>query len=106
MGRASPGWIRGDGGDKALLEGKAAPVTLVSCGYHRVGRVVASASAAGAMCLSEAVAQSDWMRALWREVELGPRRVNEKTKKRFSPHVSHRFERSLRSSSRRDSGTQ
>ena len=40
--------------DQALLEGTAAPVTLVS---HRVKRVVASASAAEAMGLSEAVAQ-------------------------------------------------
>ena len=34
-------------------------------------RVVASASAAEAMGLSEAIAQSDWVRALWSEMVLG-----------------------------------
>ena len=53
--------------DRALLEGLAAPVTLVSWRYHRVKRVGASASAAEAMGLSEAIAQGDWARALWRE---------------------------------------
>ena len=43
--------------DRALLEGMAAPVTLVSWRSHRVKRVVASASAAEAMGLSEAIAQ-------------------------------------------------
>ena len=57
--------------DKALLEGLAAPVTLVSWRSHRVKRVVASASAAEAMGLSEAIAQGDWVRALWSEVVLG-----------------------------------
>ena len=57
--------------DKALLEGKAAPVTLVSWRSHRVKCVVASASAAEPMGLSEATAQGDWVRALWSEVVLG-----------------------------------
>ena len=57
--------------DQALLEGMAAPVTLVSWRSHRVKRVVASVSAADAMALSEAIAQGDWMRALWSEVVLG-----------------------------------
>ena len=49
----------------------AAPVTLVSWRSHRVKRVVASsASAAEAMDLSEAIAQDDWVRALWSEVTL------------------------------------
>ena len=57
--------------DRALLEGMAAPVTLVSWRSHRVKRVVTSASAAEAMGLSEAIAQGDWVRALWSEVVLG-----------------------------------
>ena len=57
--------------DRALLEGMAALVTLVSWRSHRVKRVVASASAAEAMGLSEVVAQGDWMRAFWSEVVLG-----------------------------------
>ena len=44
--------------DRALLEGMAAPVTLVAWRSHRVKRVVASASAAEAMGLSEAIDQS------------------------------------------------
>ena len=57
--------------DMSLLAGLAAPVTLVSWRSHRVKRVVASASAAEAMGLSEAIAQGDWVRALWREMVLG-----------------------------------
>ena len=56
--------------DRTLLEGMAAPVTLVSWRSHRVKRVVTSASAAEAMDLSEAIAQGDWVRALWSEVVL------------------------------------
>ena len=48
--------------DVALLAGLSAPVTLVSWRSHRVKRVVASASAAEAMGLSEAIAQGDWVR--------------------------------------------
>ena len=43
--------------DRVLFEGMAAPVTLVAWRSHRVKRVVASASAAEAMGLSEAIAQ-------------------------------------------------
>ena len=50
---------------------KAAPKTLVSWRFHRIKRVVTSATAAEAMGLSEAIAQGDWMRALWSEVVLG-----------------------------------
>ena len=57
--------------DMSLLAGLAAPVTLVSSRSHRVKRVVASASAVEAMGLSEAIAQGDWVRALWGEVVLG-----------------------------------
>ena len=57
--------------DVALLAGLAAPVTLISWRSHRVKRVVASASAAEAMGLSEAIAQGDWVRALWSEMVLG-----------------------------------
>ena len=57
--------------DRALLEGMAVPVTLVSWRSHRVKRVVSSASAAEAMGLSEAIAQGDWVHALWSGVVLG-----------------------------------
>ena len=45
--------------DRALLERWAAPVTLVSWRSRRVKRVVASASAAEVMGLSEAIAHDD-----------------------------------------------
>ena len=57
--------------DMSLLAGLAAPVTPVSWRSHRVKRVVASASAAEAIGLSEAVAQGDCVRALWSEMVLG-----------------------------------
>ena len=47
--------------DRVLLEGLS----------HRVKRVVATASAAEAMCWSEAIAQGDSEHALWSEVLLG-----------------------------------
>ena len=50
--------------DQALLGGMAAHVTLVTRRSHRVKRVEASASVAKAICLSEAIAQGDWIRAL------------------------------------------
>ena len=50
---------------------KLGPETLVSRRSHRVKRVVASASAAESMGLSEANVQGDWVRALWSEVVLG-----------------------------------
>ena len=46
--------------DMSLLAGLAASVTPVSWRSHRVKRVVASASIAEAMGLSEAIAQGDW----------------------------------------------
>ena len=57
--------------DISLLAGLAAPATPVSWRSRRVRRVVASASAAEAMGLSEAIAQGDWVRALWSEMVLG-----------------------------------
>ena len=57
--------------DRAVMERMAAPVTLVSWRSHRVKRIVTSASAAEAMGLSEAIAEGDWVRALWSEVVLG-----------------------------------
>ena len=57
--------------DVSLLAGLAAPVTLVSWRSHRVKRVVANASSAEAMGLSEAIAQGDWVRALWSGTVLG-----------------------------------
>ena len=57
--------------DMSWLAGLSAPVTLVSSRSHRVKRVVASASAAEAMILSEAIAQDDWVRAPWSEKVLG-----------------------------------
>ena len=56
--------------DTALLAGLAAPVTLVPWRSQRVKRVVARASAAEAMGLSEAIAQCDWVRPLWSEMVL------------------------------------
>ena len=47
--------------DRALLEGLAAPVALVSWRSYRVKRVVARASTAEALRLSEAIAQGDWV---------------------------------------------
>ena len=66
--RAEAGYVKMFA-DRALLEGMAAPVTLVSWRSHRV-KCVVSASAAEAMGLSEAIAQGDWVRALWSEVVL------------------------------------
>ena len=57
--------------DMSLQAGLAAPVTPVSWRSHCVKRVVASASAAEAMGLSEAIAQGDWVRALWSGMVLG-----------------------------------
>ena len=48
----------------------AAPVTRVSWRSHRVKRIVACTSAAEAKGLSEAIAQGDWVRALWSEMVL------------------------------------
>ena len=49
--------------DMALLTGLAAPVTLVSWRSHRVKRVVASASAAEAMGLSEVLRVTRYVRS-------------------------------------------
>ena len=46
--------------DRALFEGMAAPVTLVSWRSLRVKRVVTNASATEAIGLSETIAQGDW----------------------------------------------
>ena len=90
--------------DRALLEGMAAPVTLVSWRSHRVKRVVTSASAAEAMGLSEAIAQGHWVRALWSEVVLGLNLPEwREQKKCATPHLSHRFKGQLRSFTQRDS---
>ena len=83
--------------DMALLAGRAAPVTLVSWRSRRVKRVVSSASAAEAMGLSEAIAQGDWVRALWSEVVLGLESVRmARTKRRAASHIGHGFEKQLR----------
>ena len=57
--------------DMSFLAGLASPVNPVSWRSHRVKRFVASASAAEAMGLSEAIAQGDWVRPLWSEMVLG-----------------------------------
>ena len=57
--------------DRAFLEGMAAPVTQVSWRSHRSKHVVTSASAAEAMGLPGAFAQSNLVRASWSEVVLG-----------------------------------
>ena len=76
-------------------EGVAAPVTLVSWRSHRVKRVVASASAAEAMGLFEAIAQGYWVRAL-----------HERREQENVPHLGHRFKGQLRSFTQRDSRPQ
>ena len=72
--------------DLFLLAGLAALVTLVSS--HRVKRVVGSASAAEAMGLSEAVAQGDWVRALWSEMVLGLSPSEWRERKEVPPLIS------------------
>ena len=57
--------------DKALSEGMAAPVTQVPWRSHRSKRVVTTASVAEAIGLPGMIAQSNWVRASWSEVELG-----------------------------------
>ena len=73
--------------DLSLLAGLAAPVTLVSWRSHRVKRVVASASAAEPMGLSEAIAQGDWVRALWSEMVLGLSLRKWRERKDVPPHI-------------------
>ena len=73
--------------DQTLLEGMAAPMTLVSWRCHHVKRVVDSASAAEAMDLSEAIAQCVWIVV----VGLSLLRM-ERTRKRASSHIGHGFE--------------
>ena len=63
--------------DRALLEGLAAPVSWTS---HRVKRVVASAS--------KAIAQGDWVRALWSEVVLGQSLREWREQENVSPFIS------------------
>ena len=72
----------------SLLAGLAAPVTPVSWGSHRVERVVANASAAEAMGLSEAIAQGDWVRAFWSEMVLGLSLREWRERKEVPPLVS------------------
>ena len=80
--------------DRALLEGLAAPVTLASWRSPRVKRVVASASAAEATGLAEAIAQGDWVRALWSEVVFGLSLREWREQENVPPLISgHGFER-------------
>ena len=72
--------------DKTLLERVAAPITVVSWRSHRVKRVVTNASAAEAMGLSEAIAQSHWVRALCSEVVLGLN-LRERQEQENVPHL-------------------
>ena len=89
--------------DMSLLAGLAASVTLVTWRSHRARRVVASASAAEAMGLSEAIAQGDWARALWSEMVLAARVA--RTKKKC--HLSFRsLKRQLRSLAQRNNRSQ
>ena len=74
--------------DMSLLAGRAAPVTPVSWRFHRVRRVVASASAAEAMGLSEAIAQGDCARALWSETVLGLSLCEWRKRKDVPPLIS------------------
>ena len=93
--------------DLSLLAGLAAPVTLVSWRSHRVKRVVASASAAEAMGLSEAIAQDDWVRALWSEMvlEVSLREWRER-KDVHASHIGHGFEGQLRQLTQRNNRPQ
>ena len=72
----------------SLLAGLAAPVTPVSWRSHRVKRVVASASAAEAMGLSEAISHGDWVRALWSEMVLGLSLREWRERKEMPPLIS------------------
>ena len=65
--------------DRALSEGMAAPVTQVSWRSHHSKRVVTTASVAETMGLPGVIAQSNWVRTSWSEVELGlnPRKWQE-----------------------------
>ena len=91
----------------ALLARFAAPVTLVPWRSHRVKRVVASASAAEAMSLSEAIAQGDWVRALWSAMVLGLNlREWWRTRKRSASHIGHGFGRQLRPFTQRNNRCQ
>ena len=74
--------------DMSLLAGLAAPVTPVSCKSHRVRRVAASASAAEAIGLSEAIAQGDWVCALWSEMVLGLSLPEWRERKEVPPLIS------------------
>ena len=74
--------------DMALLAGLAAAVTLVSWRSHRVERVAASASAAEAVGLSEAIGQGNWVRALWSEMVLGLSALMAGTRKRTRKAVT------------------
>ena len=92
--------------DMSLLAGLAVPVTLVSWRSHRVKRVVASASAAEAMGLSEATAQGDWVRALWSEMVLGLSLCEWREREDVPPsHFGHGLEGQLRSLTQRNHGS-
>ena len=82
----------------------AVPVTLVSWRSHRVKRVLTSASAAEAMGLSEAIAQINWVRALWSEVVLCLNLREWREQENVPPpHFGLRFKGQLRSFTQRDS---
>ena len=74
--------------DMPLLAGLASLVAQISQRPHSVKRFVASASAAEVMGLSEALAQSDWVRALWSEMVLGLSPHEWRGRKEVPPPVS------------------
>ena len=93
--------------DMSLLAGLAALVTPVSWKSHRVKRVVASASAAEAMGLSEAISQGDWERALWSEMVLRLSLREWREQKRSATfHIGHGLKGQLRSLTQRNNRPQ
>ena len=72
----------------SLLAGLASPATPVSWRSHRVNRFVASASAAEAIGLSEAIEQGDWICALWSETVLGLSPHERRERKEAPPLIS------------------
>ena len=83
------------------------PVTLVSWRSHRVKRVVASVSAAEAMGLSQAIAQGNWVRAIWEQNGVGAESARmARTRRCAASHVGHGFGGQLRPLTQRNNRPQ
>ena len=57
--------------NRSILDGKWSPVGVLSWRSHKIRRKVESAPAAEIQGLSQALAQGDWVRALWHEIHDG-----------------------------------